>query len=117
MVVLHDRMFIALTTLEAWMDSGHVDMGNRAVTLKKRRCTYDLEPAVRFLSVVSGSPAPRLLGKVLTEHRIGELGGELMGDSVILGDTAFLVQPGYVGTLRREGESGSVRAQGQAASE
>jgi hypothetical protein len=102
MAVLHDRMFIALTTLEAWMDSGQVDMGDRTVTLNKRKCTYDLEPAVRFISVVSGSPAPRLLGRVLTEDRIGELGGELMGDSVILGETAFQVQPGYVGTLRRE---------------
>jgi hypothetical protein len=102
MAVLHDRMFIAQSTLEAWMDSGNVEMHEQMVMLKKARRSYHLEPAVRFLSVVPHDAAPKLIGKVLTERRIGELGGELLGDSVLLGELAFQVQPGYIGTLNAD---------------
>ena len=101
MATLHDRMFIAQSTLETWMDSGNVDMRGDSVVLMKLNRTYELEPAVRFLSVVSGGAAPKLIGKVLTEKRISELGGEILGDSVIIGDAAFQVQPGFVGTLHQ----------------
>jgi hypothetical protein len=106
---LHDRMFIALSTLEAWMDSGNVEMRDNVVVLKKLKRTYLIEPAVRFLSVVSGGDAPKLIGKVLTEQRIIELGGEVMGDSVVIADSAFQVQPGYVGTLKAEGDRADER--------
>jgi hypothetical protein len=99
MAVLYDRMFIAQSTLEAWVDSGNVEMREHMVVLKKAGRSYHLEPAVRFLSVVPQDAAPKLIGKVLTERRIGELGGELLGDSVLLGELAFEVQPGYIGTL------------------
>jgi hypothetical protein len=106
MATLHDRMFIAQSTLETWMDSGNVEMRGDAVVLKKVKRTYALEPAVRFLSVVSGGDAPKLIGKVLTEKRIVELGGEILGDSVIIGEAAFQVQPGFIGTLDK-GTSGA----------
>src|SRR5690349_7356834 len=98
---LHESMFIAQSTLEAWLDSGNVEMAGDAVVLKKLGRTYALEPAVRFLAVGTGGAAPKLIGKVLTEKRIIEPGGELMGDSVIIGEAAFQVQAGYVGTLRK----------------
>jgi hypothetical protein len=107
MPTLHDRMFIAQSTLETWMDSGNVEMRGEAVVLKKLNRTYTLEPAVRFLSVVSGGAAPKLIGKVLTEKRIGELGGEILGDSVIIGEAAFQVQPGFVGILQKAGATGT----------
>jgi hypothetical protein len=93
-------MFIAQPTLEIWMDSGNVEMRGDEVVLKKLKRTYVIESAVRFVAVVSGGAAPKLIGKVLTERRIGELGGEIMGDSVIIGDSAFQVQPGFVATLK-----------------
>lgn len=93
-------MFIAQTTLESWVDSGRVDVGKDTVRLNNVGRTYRLEPAVRFLASVEGA-APELVGKVLTEKRIGELGGELMGDSVLFGDNAFQVEAGYIGTLDR----------------
>lgn len=100
MATLHPRMFIAQATLEAWVDSGSVEMESSFVVLKNHARTYDLQPAVRFLSVVPEEAAPDLIGKVLTEQRVTELGGEMMGDSVLFGEAAFQVEPGYVGTLR-----------------
>ncbi|MEQ9503838.1 MAG: hypothetical protein RIT81_43690 [Deltaproteobacteria bacterium] len=100
MAELHPRMFIAHSTLEAWVDSGNVDVANNVVVLNNLGRAYELSPAVRFLSVVPEGAAPELLGKVLTEQRIVELGGELMGESVLFGEAAFEVETGFVGTLR-----------------
>lgn len=100
MAELHPRMFIAHTTLEAWVDSGNVEVSENVVLLSNLQKRYDLLPAVRFLSVVPEGAAPELLGKVLTEERIAELGGELMGESVLFGEAAFEVETGFVGTLR-----------------
>lgn len=100
MAKLHDRMFIAQSTLEAWMDSGNVEVRENFVFLKKAHRTYMIEPAVRFVSVVPEDTGASLIGKVLTERRILELGGELLGNSVLFGESAFHVEPGYVGTLR-----------------
>jgi len=100
MATLHARMFISQSTLETWLDSGNADVDNDVVFLKNVGRAYDLAPAVRFLSVVPEGAAPDLLGKVLTEKRILELGGEIMGTSVLFGDAAFEVEGGFVGTLR-----------------
>ena len=93
-------MFIAQSTLEAWTESGHADVTAETVRLHNARRAYLLEAAVRFLSVVPESAGTDLLGKVLTEARILELGGELLGDSVLFGEAAFQVESGFVGTLR-----------------
>lgn len=93
-------MFIAERTLEAWLDTGNVDVDAELVRLNNHGRAYELEPAVRFLSVVPEGAAPDLIGKVLTTKRIAELGGELMGDSVLFGEAAFEVEAGYVGTLQ-----------------
>lgn len=100
MATLHSRMFIAQKTLESWLDSGAVEVENNVVHLKNHDRRYDLTPAVRFLSVVPDGSGAELIGKVLTETRVNELGGELMGDSVLFGEAAFQVESGFVGTLR-----------------
>lgn len=100
MATLHPRMFIPQPTLEAWLESGNVVLEGTQVRLEHLAKTYDLIPAVRFLRAVPEDAAPELIGKVLTERRIAELGGELLGQSVVFGDTAFEVDVGFVGTLR-----------------
>ncbi len=102
MATLHPRLFIAQSTLEAWLDTGNVDVQETVVSLRHLSKAYDLIPAVRFLSCVPETAAPDLIGKVLTEKRISELGGELLGQSVLFGEAAFEVEPGFVGTLREE---------------
>ncbi len=99
MATLHPRMFITQSTLEIWMDSETVDVQEQTVVLKKVGRSYRIEPAVRFLSVVPEGAAPELVGKVLSEKRIAELGGELMGDSVLFGEAAFEIESGYIGVL------------------
>ena len=99
MITLHPRMFISQRTLEAWIETGNVAVGEDVVHLRNLRRSYRLEPAVRFVSSVPEDIAPDLMGKVLTEDRIETLGGEIMGDSVVFGEAAFVVEPGFIGAL------------------
>ena len=92
-------MFVAQTTLEIWIDSGLVDFTGNSVHLQKSGATYDLEPAVRFVGIVDGLQESTLLGKVLTEERIVQAGGELLGDSVMFGEVAFQVIAGFIATM------------------
>lgn len=101
MAKLHNKMFIAQPTLEGWLESGKVDFDGSKLMLRPFRRSYDLEPAVRFLSVVDGPADSMLVGKVLAEKQILELGGELLGDSVVFGQIAFEVRAGYIATRRR----------------
>ena len=103
MSTLHPRMFIAQRTLEAWLETGSVQVDNNVVILENLGRSYDLTPAVRFVRVLPEGAAPDVVGKVLTEVRIAELGGELMEGSVLFGETAFEVEPGFVGRLREPG--------------
>lgn len=97
-------MFVAQTTLESWIDSGKAEFDGRVVTLTSHAKVYRLEAAVRFESVVDGGDGGGLLGKVITEKQVGELGGELMEDSVMFGEHAFQVCAGYIAVLSVPGE-------------
>ena len=99
MATLHPRMFIAQTTLEAWMDSGRAELKGDFVHLERSHHVYRLDAAVRFISAVVTTDAEELVGRVLTEQRLSELGGELLGDSVLFGEAAFQIESGYIGTL------------------
>lgn len=97
-------MFISQATLESWLDSGSVSMDSQVVTLTRLGRAYQLESAVRVLTVLSAEGeealADSLVGKILEERKILELGGEMMGESMLFGDTAFEVEPGFIGALQ-----------------
>ena len=98
MATLHPKMFIAQATLEAWMDGGRARLEGSVVDLERARAAYALEPAVRFVSAIGDSETDNLVGKVLSQARVVELGGEVLGDSVLFGDVAFQIEPGFIGT-------------------
>ena len=60
---------------------------------------FAIQPAVRFLKV-SGSDedTAELVGKVKDQAALEELGADHYMNSVILGDVAYDVQPGFVGS-------------------
>lgn len=89
-------MFVAQETLEAWLDSGQVEMNGNAVRLDRLATTFDLEPAVRVVRLVEGAGPVDLIGRVLAESAIGKSGGELLGDSVVFGEIAFEVVSGFI---------------------
>ena len=90
------KLFIS----QEWVDVSNMDDkvqldGDRMV-IKADGKAYQLQPAVRFLMVEGGDGDPhQLLGKVKTTAQLEALGAESMAESVLLGDTAYRVQPGF----------------------
>ena len=71
------------------------------MTLARDGRAFRLRPALRFLRVVGsgdGEADPNgLVGRVKLVDDVVRLGGEQFMESVILGETAYDVQPGFLG--------------------
>jgi hypothetical protein len=93
-------LFVSQSLLDIWAGQGRVDLDAHSITLlsgegQGRR--YALEPAVRFLDVADGGGDPhQLVARVKTLAQVRELGGDVVADSVVLGEVAYQVEPGYL---------------------
>jgi hypothetical protein len=102
MSTLHPRTFIGQATLEAWLDSGRAELADGRLRLLARGAVYRLEPAARLVAVVAEGPAAGAVGRVLSDARVQALGGEALGRTVLVADTAFETEPGWIGALEAE---------------
>ncbi|MBI5516543.1 MAG: hypothetical protein HY909_22350 [Deltaproteobacteria bacterium] len=92
------RLFLSHEALESWMTEGRVEVVDDVLTDNTTGQRFQLTEGVRFLAEVTGAEdAPGLVGKVKDLAQLAELQGECQHDSVILGDNAYQVQPGFVG--------------------
>lgn len=92
------RLFVPQDTLDLWMSEEHVDVDGEVLTLRQGGQRFQLKTAVCFLEeVTEGGDEAKLLGKVKDLEQLGELGGEHVSDSVILGEAAYQVAEGFVG--------------------
>jgi hypothetical protein len=92
-------LFVSQAAIDAWADQGKVEFHGHVIALADGdgEHRYELVPAVRFLGVVGADSDPNgLVAKVKSEERVRALGGELLGDSVVLGDVAYEVQAGFI---------------------
>ncbi len=94
------RLFIAHEALEAWVAGGRAELDAEELNDRETNRRFKLREALRFLEEVTGQPdAAGLVGKVKDLEQVAAMGGEHMADSVILGDNAYRVQTGFMGTL------------------
>lgn len=59
---------------------------------------FALIPAARVLGLASGDDARALTGKVRSMADLVAIGGELLGTSMLLGDVAYDLEPGFLAT-------------------
>lgn len=104
---MNDKLFIPHTVLYRWVDTGKVTFDNEILNLLQEKKAYTVTPAVRFMKLVAGDDVKGLLTKVRTLSKLAELGAEHMSDSVILGDTAYEVQEGFIGVVLADTEVAS----------
>jgi hypothetical protein len=92
------RLFISQERLDEWTADNKATLSEDQLTLNELGRVFVVEPAVRFMSVAGNEPDPNdFLNRVKTEEELTLLGADLYMTSVIHGETAYEVQPGFVG--------------------
>lgn len=100
------RLFISQERLDEWTMDHKAILESGRLELTELGRAFIVVPAVRFLKVSGGEPDPNdFLNRVQTEAELVEIGADLYMNSVIHGDIAYDVQPGFVG--RAEPKSGA----------
>lgn len=90
------RLFLPQTQLEEWALEDKADVKDGVLVVTGEEGVYPVTPAVHIVQLVTGEDANGLVTKVKTEAQLQSLGAEQMADSVLLGETAYEVVPGYV---------------------
>jgi hypothetical protein len=92
------RLFISQGRLDAWSAEERVKLQADIMTLAGDGRSFRLKPAVRFLKVAGNGADPhQLLGRVKLVEDLNRMGGEQFMESVVLGETAYDVQSGFLG--------------------
>jgi hypothetical protein len=96
--MVKNRVFFPQAALDQWIGDGRVDLAGEDLTILAEGRRYRIIEAARVLSEVTGLlDANELVGKVKTRAFLAELGAELLEDSLILGENAYDVMPGFLG--------------------
>ena len=90
------KLFLPQAQLEEWALEDKADVKDGVLVVTGEEGVYPVTPAVHIVQLVTGEDANDLVAKVKTEAQLQALGAEQMADSVLLGDTAYEVVPGYV---------------------
>ena len=95
---MQNRVFFPQIALDTWLSDSTVDLQQTELTIVGEGRRYKLAEAVRIMREVTGSPdTNELIGKVKSMAYLQELGGEIVESSMILGDQAYDVIPGWLG--------------------
>lgn len=93
-------LFVTQSMLDRWAEQGRIDFAGNVMTLLAGAGAgraYALEPAARFLAVVGAETDPHgLLEKVKSLSQLEQLGADPVGDSCILGEVAYEIEPGFL---------------------
>ena len=94
-----NRVFFPQEALDRWLREGQVELSGAELTIRARRRRYRLVEAARVIAEVGNLPDPHeLVGRVKTVAFLTELGAELLGQSMIIGDNAYEVIWGWLGS-------------------
>jgi len=72
------------------------DLREDKLFVTAENATFPLLPAVHFKKLVSGSDVHQLVDKVKTREQLDALSAEQLSDSVLIGEDAYEIDPGYV---------------------
>ncbi len=95
---MDNRVFIPQDQLDRWIVDGTADLQQEELTIVSEGRRYRVAEAVRVLRDVSGTGDPHeLIDRVKTRVYLEQLGAEIVETSMLLGDTAYDVEPGWIG--------------------
>ena len=92
------RLFISAERLDAWAAEGCAAISGEQMTLVELGRVFAITPAVHFIGVTGNDADPAgLVGLVKDTAALAAMGADHMATSVIYGDTAYVVQNGFLG--------------------
>jgi hypothetical protein len=95
---MKNRVFFPQDALDAWIAEDRVELRNDELTIRSEGRKYKIIEAIRVLREVTNQPdVHELLGRVKSRVFLSELGAEVLEHSMLLGDNAYDVVPGFVG--------------------
>lgn len=96
---MQNRVFFPQSAVDVWGIDGKIDLVSNELILLAEGRRYKVEECVRVVAEVTGAnDAHKIVGKVKPKRALDEIGAELLQDSMILGDNAYDVVPGWMGT-------------------
>jgi len=92
-----NRLFVSGALLDRWVTIGQVELGDGTLKIKPTGDRYTLEEAARVVGEATGTGDPEgLVGRVRTLAELSALGAEVLDRSVLIGEFAYDVVPGFV---------------------
>ncbi|HYY53580.1 MAG TPA: hypothetical protein VE755_11945 [Myxococcales bacterium] len=112
-----DYLFVPQSVLDRWSEQGRIEVDGNVLTILGEHKSFALTPAVRFLKMEAGDDNAGLLAKVKTTDALKQMGAEHYMESVILGESAYQVQQGFLAdanALRRAAAASQSQQSGAA---
>jgi hypothetical protein len=91
-----DYLFVPQSVLDKWSEQGRIEVHGNVLTILGEHKSFALTSAVRFIKMEAGEDNAGLLAKVKTTDALKQMGAEHYMESVILGESAYQVQQGFL---------------------
>ena len=96
---MQNRVFFPQSAVDQWGIDGKIDLVAGELILLADGRRYKVEEAVRIVTEVTGANEEhKIVGKVKPKRSLDEIGAEILQDSMILGDNAYDIVPGWMGS-------------------
>jgi hypothetical protein len=96
---MENRVFFPQAGIDEWNIDGKVDLAGGELILLAEGRRYKVVEAVHVVAEVTGAKDGRgIVGKVKPRASLDEIGAEILEGSMIIGDNAYDVVPGWMGT-------------------
>jgi len=95
---MKNGVFFPQAALDQWIVDGSAELQDGELTLLSEGKRYRIGEAHRILREVGGGEDPKhLVGRVKTRAYLEQLGAEIVHGSMLLGESAYDVEPGWLG--------------------
>jgi len=94
---MENRIFFPQAALDEWIVEGTVELQDGELTILAAGRRYRLAEAVHVVRDASGGGDAELIGRVKARVYLEQLGAEIVETSMLLGDAAYDVEPGWIG--------------------
>jgi hypothetical protein len=94
-----NRVFFPQSCLDQWGVEGKIELTPTELMIISEGRRYAIAEVVRIVVEVTGANDPHgLIGKVRAKAELEAIGAEILENSMIIGDNAYDVVPGWAGT-------------------